>query len=272
MKRILYFICIVSIIVLASSCGGLVKYYDLNTTEGIRSITGGTNMTEINLDDYDFYKREYYFRDLGDSLIKGYENTRINSGNIRYEMQFFLVEKDHKDQKRVIYFSMIPPYRYGDQWIYSYPLYNNESVFNIDQINYVQFGTLNRDHEVKFIKDISVSIWKITLNDTFLGIDNVLFLDGNKFVDIDPSLKLKRKPVYTRIRNAKIFLHQKPQDSINDQNTDYLKEEQQGKHILYYNTAKNTINFQFSKPLHNDDILGRTWISFPADRVRGKLK
>lgn len=264
MKKAACFICLLLTAVLMKSCS-LVKYYDVYSSADTDSGRIYEKMEKIDLDAFDFYKREYYFTDIRDSLIKVYKYQGLDSENaVLYEMQFFLIERAQKDKRRVIYINMIPPYKYGCAWVYSHPLYKDSSVFNINQINYIQFGTLNSSNEVKFIKDKSVSVWNITLNDSDVAVDHVLFLESNKMVSEDPSAKLLNKPVYKKISEPKIFLS----IDLNDKRTVALKK----KNILYYNTEDNTINFEFKDAVYESDPLQKRWIRFPSSRVRGEFK
>lgn len=263
-------ICIITAILLCTILWGcsVRKSYIMYSTDTINSINGSDSIEVIDLKEYDIYRREYYFLYTKDTLIKGYEGKKVNKKNIRYEMQFFLVEKKQSDLKRVMYVSMIPPHKDCHNWIYNYKIYDSLQVFNVGLINYVKFGILDKDNEVKFNNKGSVSKWKVSLKPESIAVEHVWFKEGWNKISANPSEILQHKPIYTKLDAPKIYLHYYQDRSESKEDTDYFKTN----YLMYYNTKKHTLSIEFNDPLWEDDDQKKTWIQYRSNRVRAGLQ
>src|SRR5690606_10379779 len=87
------------------------------------------------------------------------------------------IERGNKPDRTVFYFSYIPPYMYGDEYIYNLKPYDNDSLVNIHAINYMRFGKISRDNIVTFKKKKSISLWNLRRDSTTITIDTISFLD-----------------------------------------------------------------------------------------------
>jgi hypothetical protein len=267
MKTFVPFAAVLFVLLILNGCS-VKKSYMVYSSKTLNKINGNDSIAVIDLTKYDIYRREYYFLHTKDTLIKGYEGKEVNSANIRYEMQFFLVEKTSAATRRVIYVGMYPPYKDNVNWVYNNTIYDRLQVFNVGLINYVMFGTLTNNDQVKFVKDKSVSLWDVSFQAESLAVDHVLFRNGSKMVSEDPSLRLQYKPVYTKLHNCKIFLHYYQKREVSSKNTDYFKKEYE----LHYNTVKHTLSIEFKEPLDSLDPEKKTWIQYRSNRILAKFQ
>lgn len=254
MKKIILYI---SLFILLAGC----KSYDTLTDSDMTALKAQPTFKGIDLTQYTFYRIVKYLKKEDGTLYKGPDS---NGGtNERYEMEFMAIEKSTAATGRnVIYFSYIPPYIYGNSPYYSLPLYDDASFININNINYIQFGKLSCG-EIKFIKEASVSIWKVTLNttETTVTINKVAFLDRGKVKNVDTGRYLRNPVIFNKIDSPNIFLHYNIDDPVSDTTSDYLKDK-----MLYYDLKSNDFYFEFNDYLHDYD--DDTWIKYSHSRVR----
>jgi len=226
----------------------------------------GNKFAKLNLDNYDYYKREIYYQFDGLTFIKSPDQISNGKQNRRYEVQIIAIEKTGLKDRNVFYFSYIPPYRpsYKDEYAYELVPYNDFKLVNLNDINYIQFGKLNSLNEVKFIKDKSISIWTISFekDTSSTSIDKVVFLDKGKIKIVKTSDFFLNRSNYRKIDSPNILLHYYPGEPISPECTDYLKDR-----FLYYDLIKNDIYFHFENYL---DDKKNTWIKYSQKRIKAK--
>lgn len=265
MKKIILLLLIVSL----NSCS---KEYTRNYPCQVPT----NNMTAINLDNFTFYKREIYYKnDLANNdFIK--TQSKIDSSYIRYEVQIMGIEKNwnSKNLKNVIYFSYIPPYYFEHKIIYQFDVYDRHpNLINLNNINYIQFGKLDKSNRISFVKGESISIWDYSSDINNVSIDNVSFFDRVKTKTLETKQYLKNKAIYNLINNPDIilfnYLNEKDYNNIN---ANYLKN-----NTLYYDKTTNNFYFEFNEKLKMRKvkkgmdyikIYPETWIMYDCSRVR----
>lgn len=234
-------------------------------------------LTNIDLKNYTFYKREIYFKDESenDDFIK--TSTKIDSNYIRYEIQIMGVENiTTNDLKNVIYFSYIPPYFFNNKNIFDSKFYNDYNMINLNDINYIKFGKLDKSNRIKFINKKSNSIWNYTFNENFVSIDAVTFLNKGKMKTFGTSEFLNNEVIYKILREPKFVLYTFFNDEYNECYGNILKE-----NTLKYDTRTNDIYFEFTKPIKIRGYINRTevmfintqnWVKYDNSRVKSNYQ
>lgn len=257
-----YLITIVSLIGVMSACKS-IKSYNL-IGDDCNVCLQNKNVQKFNLNNFEVYKREVFFKHESLQLYKGYDS---DSTFKRYEAQFFLVEKETSAERKIIYFSYIPPYKYNNEYYLNQTVFKeNRNLVNFHLINYIYFGRLLNNEIIQLNKVKSLSNWKITFNDNQneICIDKITFKDRGKVKTINPSVYLGNPPIYKKINSPLFVLHTKLEGSISPLNTDYISP-----CTIYYDNSKKCVYIRFKEYLENPpERLINRWIKFDKSRVR----
>lgn len=250
---------------LFTSCALTKSYYLIGDDNDVN--INDKKCEKIDLKNYDVYKREIFFKNDGINLYKGYNHP--DSTYKRYEVQFFLVEKEDKKEKKIIYFSYIPPYKVNnvDNYLTQIVFNENDNLVNIHLINYIYFGKLFFDEIVQINKVKSLSNWNISFkkDKTEIFVNSITFLDRGKIKTRNTSSDLGNIPTYKKIDNPNIVLHQELDESISDTFTDKISD-----NIIYYDLEKKCVYIKFKDFLeYKDEKQINKWIKFGSDRVKG---
>ncbi len=257
---------IVCLVIILCSCNK--KSYGLLNDSQARLIPFQDNklFEKLDLDNYDYYKREMYYHFNGTNFIKTPEPITAGKHNRRYEIQIMAIEKTAVKDKNVFYFSYIPPYKPSskDEYAYEMAPYDDFNIVNLNDINYIQFGKLNCANQITFIRDQSISLWSLSFNLDIpaVTIDKLVFLDRGKIKSVNTFDYFHNKSTYKKISAPDVLLHYYPGEPISPECTDYLIE-----CLLYYDLDKNDIYFHFEDYL---DDKHNTWIKYSHKRLRAK--
>lgn len=242
----------------------LVKSYDLIGDDKKVNIKG-KKVIEIDLETYDVYKREVFFKNDEVNLYKGYGHP--DSTFKRYEAQFFLVEKGDFEEKRMIYFSYIPPYKIGNNYYLNQKVFNeNPNLVNLHLINYMYFGKVFQDKIVQINKGKSLSTWKIDFDraKTQININSVTFIDRGRIKTKNTSNVLGNPPIYKKIDYPDIILHQDLDSCISVKNSDFVSN-----CILYYDLNEKCVYLRFNDYLEKEgEKKVNRWIKYDSDRIK----
>lgn len=223
------------------------------------------NLTAIDLNDYDCYKSETYYKNSGTTITKDKVDKLSDPAKTRYELQTLLIEKTSGlgQSRKVIFFSCYPPYQWKGKNIYDHAFYDDHSIFNIDAINYIMFGQAT-GNKIIFKRNRYDSVWSFEIDDKKFTINDVQFKNNGKIVNISTNV-LGNIPTYKLMSDLKILLQQDVSKPISTENTDFLKN-----HTIYYNYKYNELYFHFDSPLNRDD--NKEWLYFKSNRILSKLQ
>lgn len=246
--------------ILAIGCSPIKSYTLTEMTDSYRS-----NFTAIDLNNYDFYKSERYYKNSENVIIKDDVDKLSDPDKTRYELQIVLIEKASGlgQSKKVIFFSCYPPYQWKGKNIYDHSFYDDHSIFNIEAINYIMFGQAT-GNKIIFKRNGYDSVWSFQIDDKKITISDVQFKNNGKIVNVSTDV-LGNIPTYKFMSYPKILLQQDVCKPVSTTNTDFLKN-----HTIYYDNQCNELYFHFDGPLNIND--NKEWIYFKSNRILSKLQ